>query len=231
MIVKLPFSSNFRAFCYNFWINLSLLWGRFCFTSIPPFIDYATAKFWESTELHSFCFLLLTGNSLLVLSFVDNIIFTDILHSDFMSLHCVFAEIYMFISCSALQGRHWQQDQRGCYCYSGRLAFLNSPVKPLWIVLFISGNFLLQVDSVNKHGILLEVVQVLTDMNLVITKAYISSDGGWFMDGNWMIFVSPRIFKWSSSVVFVSVSHRCQCFSVQCGRSRGEANQGQVSHG
>ncbi|XP_040951875.1 ACT domain-containing protein ACR6 isoform X2 [Gossypium hirsutum] len=40
----------------------------------------------------------------------------------------------------------------------------------------------IQVDSVNKHGILLEVVQVLTDMNLTITKAYISSDGGWFMD-------------------------------------------------
>lgn len=42
---------------------------------------------------------------------------------------------------------------------------------------------IIQVDSVNKHGILLEVVQVLIDMNLVITKAYISSDGGWFMDG------------------------------------------------
>ncbi|KAL1211241.1 ACT domain-containing protein ACR6 [Cardamine amara subsp. amara] len=40
----------------------------------------------------------------------------------------------------------------------------------------------IQVDSVNKHGTLLEVVQVLTDMNLVIKKAYISSDGGWFMD-------------------------------------------------
>ncbi|KAI4339653.1 hypothetical protein MLD38_024570 [Melastoma candidum] len=40
----------------------------------------------------------------------------------------------------------------------------------------------IQVESLNKHGILLEVVQVLTDMNLVITKAYISSDGGWFMD-------------------------------------------------
>lgn len=39
-----------------------------------------------------------------------------------------------------------------------------------------------QVDSANKHGILLEVVQVLTDLNLFITKAYISSDGGWFMD-------------------------------------------------
>ncbi|KAL9246042.1 hypothetical protein vseg_019625 [Gypsophila vaccaria] len=39
-----------------------------------------------------------------------------------------------------------------------------------------------RVDSVNKHGILLQVVQVLTDINLVIKKAYISSDGGWFMD-------------------------------------------------
>ncbi|KAE8661647.1 ACT domain-containing protein ACR5 [Hibiscus syriacus] len=53
----------------------------------------------------------------------------------------------------------------------------------------------IQVDSVNKHGILLEVVQVLTDMNLTITKAYISSDGGWFMDGKIEIgagFVSSR---------------------------------------
>ncbi|KAK6928551.1 ACT domain, partial [Dillenia turbinata] len=40
----------------------------------------------------------------------------------------------------------------------------------------------IQVDSENKHGILLQVVQVLTDMNLVVKKAYISSDGGWFMD-------------------------------------------------
>ncbi|KAL5581404.1 hypothetical protein UlMin_013846 [Ulmus minor] len=40
----------------------------------------------------------------------------------------------------------------------------------------------IQVDSVNKHGILLDVVQVLTDVNLVIKKAYISSDGVWFMD-------------------------------------------------
>ncbi|XP_071722945.1 ACT domain-containing protein ACR6, partial [Rutidosis leptorrhynchoides] len=40
----------------------------------------------------------------------------------------------------------------------------------------------IQVDSVNKPGILLEVVQVLTDMNLTVRKAYISSDGGWFMD-------------------------------------------------
>lgn len=42
---------------------------------------------------------------------------------------------------------------------------------------------MLQVDSANKHGILLEVIQVLTDLNLIITKAYICSDGGWFMDG------------------------------------------------
>ncbi|KAF9612360.1 hypothetical protein IFM89_039078 [Coptis chinensis] len=41
---------------------------------------------------------------------------------------------------------------------------------------------LVKVDSVNKPGILLEVVQVLTDLDLAIFKAYISSDGGWFMD-------------------------------------------------
>ncbi|KMT09658.1 hypothetical protein BVRB_6g131100 [Beta vulgaris subsp. vulgaris] len=40
----------------------------------------------------------------------------------------------------------------------------------------------IQVDSVNKHGTLLQVVQVLADMNLIIKKAYFSSDGGWFMD-------------------------------------------------
>ncbi|ONK60539.1 uncharacterized protein A4U43_C08F19660 [Asparagus officinalis] len=39
-----------------------------------------------------------------------------------------------------------------------------------------------RVDSANKYGMLLEVVQVLTDLNLIITKAYITSDGGWFMD-------------------------------------------------
>ncbi|KAL5192717.1 ACT domain-containing protein ACR3 [Glycine soja] len=41
---------------------------------------------------------------------------------------------------------------------------------------------LIKVDSVNKPGILLEVVQILTDLDFIITKAYISSDGGWFMD-------------------------------------------------
>ncbi|KAK9285061.1 hypothetical protein L1049_024246 [Liquidambar formosana] len=41
---------------------------------------------------------------------------------------------------------------------------------------------LVKVDSANKHGILLDMVQVLTDLDLVISKSYISSDGGWFMD-------------------------------------------------
>eukprot|EP00252_Welwitschia_mirabilis_P004917 TRINITY_DN1526_c0_g1_i1.p1 TRINITY_DN1526_c0_g1~~TRINITY_DN1526_c0_g1_i1.p1 ORF type:complete len:304 (+),score=51.12 TRINITY_DN1526_c0_g1_i1:313-1224(+) len=40
----------------------------------------------------------------------------------------------------------------------------------------------IQVDSANKQGILLEVVQLLTDLKLSIKKGYISSDGGWFMD-------------------------------------------------
>ncbi|CAL9079899.1 ACT domain-containing protein ACR2 isoform X1 [Musa acuminata AAA Group] len=39
-----------------------------------------------------------------------------------------------------------------------------------------------KVDSINKQGLLLKVVQVLTDMDLFITKSYISSDARWFMD-------------------------------------------------
>eukprot|EP00249_Psilotum_nudum_P015023 c25126_g1_i1 orf=785-1780(-) len=41
---------------------------------------------------------------------------------------------------------------------------------------------LVKVDSVNKQGVLLEVVQILTDLDLTIHKGYISSDCGWFMD-------------------------------------------------
>ncbi|XP_043725436.1 ACT domain-containing protein ACR4-like [Telopea speciosissima] len=41
---------------------------------------------------------------------------------------------------------------------------------------------LIKVDSANKHGSLLEVVQALADLGLTINRAYISSDGEWFMD-------------------------------------------------
>ncbi|KAG8382092.1 hypothetical protein BUALT_Bualt05G0040500 [Buddleja alternifolia] len=41
---------------------------------------------------------------------------------------------------------------------------------------------LIKVDNANKRGSPLEVVQVLTDLNFIIRRAYISSDGEWFMD-------------------------------------------------
>ncbi|KAE8675699.1 ACT domain-containing protein ACR5 [Hibiscus syriacus] len=41
---------------------------------------------------------------------------------------------------------------------------------------------LFKVDSARRHGILLDAIQVLADLNLSIKKAYISSDGQWFMD-------------------------------------------------
>ncbi|CAK7336762.1 unnamed protein product [Dovyalis caffra] len=40
----------------------------------------------------------------------------------------------------------------------------------------------IQVDTCNRKDTVLDVVQVITDRNLVITKAYMSSDGGWFMN-------------------------------------------------
>lgn len=48
-----------------------------------------------------------------------------------------------------------------------------------------------QVDSANRKGILLEMVQVLTDLDLIISKSYISSDGGWCMDGQCLPLESP----------------------------------------
>ncbi|XP_015962447.1 ACT domain-containing protein ACR4 [Arachis duranensis] len=41
---------------------------------------------------------------------------------------------------------------------------------------------LIKVDGANRRGILLKMVQTLIDMNIIINRAYISSDGEWFMD-------------------------------------------------
>lgn len=75
------------------------------------------------------------------------------------------------------------------------------PSAPLLLIL-CGGIFFIfhkKVDSANKHGILLEVVQVLTDLNLIIVKAYISSDGGWFMDGKFLLITLLHIYFWVSS--------------------------------
>ncbi|KAD7117773.1 hypothetical protein R6Q59_005695 [Mikania micrantha] len=41
---------------------------------------------------------------------------------------------------------------------------------------------LVKVDSAKKHGVLLAIVQALTDLDLVISKSYMCSDGRWFMN-------------------------------------------------
>lgn len=60
----------------------------------------------------------------------------------------------------------------------------------------------------NRPGILLEVVQVLSDLDLTITKAYITSDGTWLLDGKralsiWFKLMSfgtlmMHLFVWSA---------------------------------
>ncbi|XP_008237545.1 PREDICTED: ACT domain-containing protein ACR1 isoform X2 [Prunus mume] len=63
--------------------------------------------------------------------------------------------------------------------------FLIERIYPPWVCIdndSYKDCTLVKVDSANKNGILLEMVQVLTDLDLVISKSYISSDGGWFMD-------------------------------------------------
>ncbi|KAJ8751665.1 hypothetical protein K2173_025824 [Erythroxylum novogranatense] len=60
---------------------------------------------------------------------------------------------------------------------------INGPTCRVWIDTETQEDCtIVKVDSVNKQGLLLEVVQVLTDLNLTISRGYISSDAGWFMD-------------------------------------------------
>ena len=62
------------------------------------------------------------------------------------------------------------------------------------------------VESVNKHGILLEVVQVLSDLDLVITKVYISSD--WGVVHGWYV-VCVYIYRYYKNVLTsFSVTYR-----------------------
>jgi UTP:GlnB (protein PII) uridylyltransferase len=41
---------------------------------------------------------------------------------------------------------------------------------------------IITVDSANRPGTLVEVVQCLTELGLNVKRARISSDGGWFVD-------------------------------------------------
>jgi UTP:GlnB (protein PII) uridylyltransferase len=41
------------------------------------------------------------------------------------------------------------------------------------------------IDSANRPGTLIEVVQCLTELNLSIRRARISSSQSWFVDGQW----------------------------------------------
>eukprot|EP01018_Ginkgo_biloba_P011852 Gb_38847 [translate_table: standard] len=75
----------------------------------------------------------------------------------------------------------WSSSLDMCDEYEKLIIRMNTPRVVIDNV--VCGNAtLVKVDSANKHGILLEAVQVLTDLNLTVNKAYVSSDGRWFMD-------------------------------------------------
>ncbi|XP_020229587.1 ACT domain-containing protein ACR1 [Cajanus cajan] len=65
-----------------------------------------------------------------------------------------------------------------------------------------------KIDSANRHGILLEMVQALTDLDLVISKSYISSDGGWLMD---VFHVTDQVGKKLTDKSLVHYVHQALC--------------------
>ncbi|OWM88414.1 ACT domain-containing protein ACR8-like [Punica granatum] len=72
-----------------------------------------------------------------------------------------------------------------------------------------------KVDSARKHGILLDAVQVLTDLNLSIKKAYISSDGRWFMDAFHVTDQDGKKLTEESVMSYIEQS----LGTIQCGRT------------
>jgi len=72
-----------------------------------------------------------------------------------------------------------------------------------------------QVDSVNRDGVLLEMVQLLTDLDLVISKSYISSDGGWLMDGKNYTHCSSLVFLVDLISVAIAAHRICPRFRSQ----------------
>jgi hypothetical protein len=94
----------------------------------------------------------------------------------------------------------------------GQEAFFFSPSLSDSVILL--GFLPLQVDSANKYGTLLEVVQVLTDLKLAIKRAYITSDGEWFMDGEWVVALSlqpPSLLSLESLAKMRGLSGMMQC--------------------
>ena len=81
----------------------------------------------------------------------------------------------------------------------------------LFCILCCLAIFFEQIDSANRHGILLEVVQLLTDLDLNIHKAYISSDGGWFMDGN-SFKMFEVFYLFCFCILLFSIASACYSF-------------------
>lgn len=142
---------------------------------------------------------------------------------------------FFFLVFLFIQGCDWQWDL--LYGHSGEGKNKKSLLKRslfFWNrVWFCDWNFcfgvcvlFLKVDSARRFGNLLEAVQVLTDLNLSIKKAYVSSDGRWFMDGT-IENVFPLFF---CCIPFWMFSNGCFFFffnfiSVSCYRSeRREIN-------
>lgn len=78
---------------------------------------------------------------------------------------------------------------------------------------------LIKVDSANKHGILLAMVQVLTDLDLVISKSYISSDGGWFMD---VFHVTDQLGNKLTDERIILYIKQALCETRRCGNSSSQ---------
>ena len=73
--------------------------------------------------------------------------------------------------------------RRSSQCLYPELLVRTSDMKTQSHCCCVADRTLITIASANRPGTLVEVVQGLTELGLDVHRARISSDGGWFVDG------------------------------------------------
>lgn len=80
---------------------------------------------------------------------------------------------------------------------------------------------LITVDSANRPGTLVECVQTLTELGLNVSRARISSDGGWFHDEFHITESNGRKVRWLGRLLGIRdcrpLSENLCCYSLPAG--------------
>ncbi|XP_020598360.1 ACT domain-containing protein ACR4-like, partial [Phalaenopsis equestris] len=87
----------------------------------------------------------------------------------------------------------------------------------------------MQIHGANRYGILLKIVQVMSDLDLIIFKSYISSDGGWFMNSFYVTNPQGHKVRDSNLIKYMQESlNFAQKQKISCGPTQAKISNGNI---